>query len=58
MERKSGFQKNWATPRSKIMIPKVVKICESMGALMMRTITNWYSSTPNANSMSTVSGRV
>ena len=39
MERKSGFQRNWATPRKRIMMPKVVKICDSMGALTMRTIT-------------------
>ena len=40
IERKSGFHRNWAAPRSRIISPKVVKIWLSIGASMMRRITS------------------
>jgi len=40
IERKSGLQKNCATPRSRIISPKVVKIWLTIGALVMRRMTS------------------
>ena len=54
--RWSGFHMNCASPRSKIINPKVVKICDSIGALMMRLITTLNTSTPRQNSNSVVPG--
>jgi hypothetical protein len=39
-ERKSGFHRNWAMPRRRIMRPKVVNTCDSIGASVMRRITS------------------
>ena len=57
-ERKSGFHRYWARPRSRIMRPKVVNICDSMGASVMRRITSRYTTTPIAKSARAVKGRV
>ena len=58
MSRWSGRQRNCAKPRNSIIKPKVVKICDSIGAQSIRRITTWKTRTPRANSRTAVAGSV